>query len=298
MNWCSERHLAAVARALLGPRAALTKGEYQLLGPNCSADISPVELRAVHARIKAGHDPLGEGFTAVRSPSDRRNDGAVYTPTAIVESMVAWTRDNCCPTRIVDPGAGSGRFILKAARVFPRARLVAIEKDPLAALMLRANAIVLGVAKRLEVIVSDYRDITLPEIEGTTLFIGNPPYVRHHDIEDHWKAWFSETARELGVKASTLAGLHIHFFVQTLKLARPGDAGVFVTSAEWLDVNYGRTLRLLLAAASIVACTHRQTDGRSQRPYTWVPSSMGTCRRVLEVVDDNPSWPRKTARAH
>jgi hypothetical protein len=113
--------------------------------------------------------------------------------------------------------------------------------------MLRANAMVLGIAKRLKVIVSDYRDVTLPEIEGTTLFIGNPPYVRHHDMEDHWKAWFSETAGEFGVKASTLAGLHIHFFVQTLKLACPGDAGVFVTSAEWLDVNYGRTLRHLLA---------------------------------------------------
>ena len=247
MNWRSERHLAAVARALLGPRATLTKGEYQLLGPDYSVDISSVELRAIRARIKAGHDPLGEGFAEVRSASARRNDGAVYTPTAIVGSMVAWARDTCDPTRIVDPGAGSGRFILRAAGAFPRARLVAIEKDPLAALMLRANAVVFGVAKRLHVIVADYRDIKLPQIPGTTLFIGNPPYVRHHDIETHWKAWFSETAGKFGVKASTLAGLHIHFFVQTLKLACAGDAGVFVTSAEWLDVNYGHTLRLLLA---------------------------------------------------
>src|SRR3546814_7837150 len=49
-----------------------------------------------------------------------------------------------------------------------------------------------------------------------------------------------------GVKASKLAGLHIHFYVRTLELARTGDYGVFITSSEWLDVNYGATLRNLL----------------------------------------------------
>src|SRR3546814_10278304 len=43
-----------------------------------------------------------------------------------------------------------------------------------------------------------------------------------------------------------LAGLHIHFYVRTLELARTGDYGVFITSSEWLDVNYGATLRNLL----------------------------------------------------
>src|SRR5690606_9889165 len=32
-----------------------------------------------------------------------------------------------------------------------------------------------------------------------------------------------------------------------LEHARPGDLGVFVTAAEWLDVNYGRLVRELLA---------------------------------------------------
>src|SRR5262249_30134431 len=45
---------------------------------------------------------------------------------------------------------------------------------------------------------------------------------------------------------SRLAGLHVHFFLATLAHAAPGDTGVFVTAAEWLDVNYGRALRELL----------------------------------------------------
>jgi hypothetical protein len=41
--------------------------------------------------------------------------------------------------------------------------------------------------------------------------------------------------------------MHVHFYVRTLELARHGDLGAFITSAEWLDVNYGSALRQLLA---------------------------------------------------
>ena len=86
------------------------------------------------------------------------------------------------PTRIVDTRTGSGRFLAAAADRFPQANLVAVESDPVAALMLRATAATRGFEERLSVKVADYRRIRLPGIEGRTLFIGNPPYVRHHDI--------------------------------------------------------------------------------------------------------------------
>ncbi len=50
-----------------------------------------------------------------------------------------------------------------------------------------------------------------------------------------------------GLRASRLAGLHIHFFLKSLELARPGDYGAYMTAAEWLDVNYGSVLRHALA---------------------------------------------------
>lgn len=163
--------------------------------------------------------------------------------------MVQWAADEpgALPARIVDPGAGSGRFIAAAARAFPNAQLVAIEIDPLAAMLLRVNAIIAGFAERLTIHVADYRTIELPTISGRTLFIGNPPYVRHHQISERAKAWFSQTANRLGLKASKLAGLHIHFFIRTRELARSGDFGAFITSSEWMDVNYGSVLRQLLA---------------------------------------------------
>ena len=161
--------------------------------------------------------------------------------------MTAWAAAEGAPFRVVDAGAGSGRFLIAAAQHFQKAKLIGVESDPVAALMLRANLTARGLAKRATVVVGDYRKTELPKTRGKTLFIGNPPYVRHHLINETDKQWFANAAASFGVLASKLAGLHIHFFVRTMQLAKPGDFGVFITSAEWLDVNYGATLRELLA---------------------------------------------------
>ncbi|HXE06099.1 MAG TPA: DUF6035 family protein, partial [Bryobacteraceae bacterium] len=198
-------------------------------------------------QIRMGNDPLGDAFVQLRSPEQRRPLGATYTPEIIVAAMIRWAAEHEAPTRIIDPGAGSGRFVLAAADVFPDAKLVAIERDPLAALMLRANLAVRGLLPRATIIVGDYCTAPIGRVHGPSLFIGNPPYVRHHQIDAASKSWFGEAAKALDVPASKLSGLHIHFYLRTAQLAKRGDFGTFITSSEWLDVNYGKTLRHLLA---------------------------------------------------
>jgi adenine-specific DNA-methyltransferase len=241
----TERELAALAAALIG-KARLTAHERRLV-PR-SMKFPTRKLAGIRGLIRAGDDPLGEFFSRIRSPEARRAQGATYTPKAIVDAMIAWAADETTPPqRIVDAGAGSGRFLMVAAKAFPAAELIAVEIDPLASLLVRANAAVLGFSRRLTIELVDYRALTLPAIDGPTLFIGNPPYVRHHDITPKWKAWFGDAARSFGITASGLAGLHVHFFVKTRQLAQPGDYGAFITAAEWLDVNYGSVLRRMLA---------------------------------------------------
>ena len=123
---------------------------------------------------------------------------------------------------------------------------MAVEVDPLAALIARGNLAAAGLSNRSSVVVSDYRALELARVEGRTLFVGNPPYVRHHQIDPAWKAWLTVTARRRGLSASQLAGLHVHFFLATLEHASPGDMGVFITASEWLDTNYGGLVRSLL----------------------------------------------------
>ncbi len=204
------------------------------------------QLSSLREWIRSGDDPLGEAFCALRSAAERREKGATYTPGPIVRSMVEWAKDRGTPQRIVDPGTGSARFLLQAGQTFRQASLIGVEVDPLAALVARANLAVAGFAKRSRIILGDYRRFHEP-ISATTLYIGNPPYVRHHQIDRKWKEWLSDEAAKLGHKASQLAGLHVHFFLATARNARPGDFGAFITAAEWLDVNYGSLVRSLLA---------------------------------------------------
>jgi hypothetical protein len=162
--------------------------------------------------------------------------------------MISWAAGiEPAPGRVIDPGVGSGRFLSAAADRFPNAKLIGVDIDPLALLIARANAVVRGYAHRLHLELGDYRSADLAPCQGRTVYIGNPPYVRHHNISEHWKAWFAATARCFGLKASKLAGLHIHFFLRTRQIAKAGDYGAFITAAEWLDVNYGSTLRGILA---------------------------------------------------
>jgi SAM-dependent methyltransferase len=258
--------LIAACLALIGPqvhRDALSPGEREVAAGIAPAPPGP-GLTALRSEIESGGDPLGMAFARLRAAKQRRSLGATYTPHEIVKAMLAWTARQAgdAPVRVVDPGAGSGRFLLAAAECFPEAALVGIEIDPVAALMLRANLSVRGLMHRSSVLVGDYRANELPPKSGRTLFIGNPPYLRHHGIAPVWKDWYAATARRFGVEASRLAGLHLHFFLRTLELAKPGDLGCFVTAAEWLDVNYGAALRLLLAT-SLGMTSLRQLDPKA-----------------------------------
>jgi hypothetical protein len=159
--------------------------------------------------------------------------------------MLEWATTEHTPHRVVDPGTGSGRYLLQSAKRIKKATLVGIESDPLTAILARANLAVCGHAHRSQVIVGDYRSVVLGEISGRTLYIGNPPYVRHHLLDTKWKEWLTSKARERGLLASQLAGLHVYFFLATVLKAKPRDYGTFITAAEWLDVNYGSLVREL-----------------------------------------------------
>ncbi len=239
----SEAELAGLALALGAVDVPGWSESEKALALAAAPPPSPLIFTSREA-IAAGDDPLGDAFCTVRSPSDRRPSGATYTPRAIVAAMTEWGASKPI-ARVVDPGAGSGRFIVAAGRRFRAAQLVAVENDPLASLILRAHVATAGLANRVSVVTDDYRNLRLPECSGSTLFIGNPPYVRHHLIEPRWKSWLVDTAGIFKLSASQLAGLHVHFFLATAVYGRPGDGGALITAAEWLDVNYGSLVRKL-----------------------------------------------------
>ncbi|MCQ3806953.1 MAG: class I SAM-dependent methyltransferase [Acidimicrobiia bacterium] len=245
---CDERMLCAAAWMLTrgGALVELSEAEASLVRDARDTPTSGT-LETWRTQIRAGGDPLGNALMRLRSAERRRGLGATYTPEALVQPMSEWLAGFGNPGRVVDPGAGSGRFLCAVGPLLPESELVAVELDPLAALITRANLTVLGLDMRSRLHVCDYRSLRLSSVSFPTAFIGNPPYVRHHSIPPEWKDWLRRSAADLGLKVSALAGMHVHFLLATAHLARVGDFGVFVTSSEWLDVAYGQLARELVA---------------------------------------------------
>lgn len=198
--------------------------------------------RRVRLAIREGADPLGSVFCELRSPLERRALGAFYTSPSIVDPMISWAFAQN-PERLVDPGCGSGRFAVAAAKRSRALNIIAIDLDPLATLLTRASLAAVG-AKNCRVLQGDYLTTSIPHVVGRTAFVSNPPYIRHHDLDAATKAHALVLAMKAGHTVSGLAGLHALFYLATLsKHGKTCDVGSFVTSAEWLDVGYGSVIR-------------------------------------------------------
>lgn len=243
----SEADLVAMTLALGATEAGgpMSAAELALVRSVAGQSVDARQVADIRSHIMAGADPLGDAFSGLRPPDTRREHGATYTPAPIVRTMVEWAANTRTPSRVVDPGVGSARFLALAGARFPDAELIGIDIDPLAALMARANLAVSGCGKRARIILGDYRRFN-EQVDGSTLYIGNPPYVRHHQIAAPWKEWLASEAAKMKLSASKLAGLHVYFFLATASSAKPKDFGAFITASEWLDVNYGALVRSLM----------------------------------------------------
>jgi hypothetical protein len=243
----SERELIEAALAL-GARdvRAWSRAELEYVEKIGAKRRPATAVADLKREIRRGGDPLGDAYTTLRSPEERRPHGATYTPQSIVDAMVEWAAGDGTLGRVVDPGTGSGRFLVAAGRRFRRVPLIGVEITTLGSILARGHLAAAGLADRSTICTCSYHDFAAPTIEAKTLYVGNPPYVRHHQLPAMWKDWLAKTARAQGLNASQLAGLHVHFFLATAARASRGDIGAFITSAEWLDVNYGSLVRKLL----------------------------------------------------
>lgn len=205
--------------------------------------VTPAVVSELRAAIRAGGDPLGDALTALRTREERRVLGSFFTPPELVAPIVRWAL-RLRPYMVVDPGCGSGRFAVEVARRNPDMRIVAIDADPLATLVARANLAAVG-ARWASVENVDFLGYELRRGPGRVAFIGNPPFVRHHHMRYRDKVRGARIAEEARHPSLLTAGLHALFFAQTRVCGEDDDIGCYVTSAEWLDNTSGGIVRKL-----------------------------------------------------
>jgi len=123
-------------------------------------------------------------------------------------------------TRVLDLGAGDGRFAFSGT--YQTYEGVEIDRRRVKGLELPTNAhIHVGCA------------FVFPG-DRYSLCIGNPPYVRHHDLEEKWRDKTAAHLSEiLGVQISRKANLYIYFLALALLKTRPDGLVAMIVPLEW-----------------------------------------------------------------
>jgi hypothetical protein len=80
--------------------------------------------------------------------------------------------------------------------------------------------------------------------EGFALAVGNPPYVRHHDLEPEWRDRIaSDISRRTGIELNRKCNLYVYFlFLSLLKTSSSGLVALIVPY-EWLSRPSSASLR-------------------------------------------------------
>jgi methylase of polypeptide subunit release factors len=277
----SDAEADPLARAL-GPEA-MARVHEEVSGADGSVYTEPGEVRFMARRALAEH--LCAAFPeAPALPREKafRLAGATDRTLARAASRLSAAERRAAAERLrslraIDPACGAGAFLLGLVEEIARLG-GALGMGDAATLRARAvsqsvsgldvDAAALDIARlRLERAAPGARprliaaDALLDEASagapprGFDLVIGNPPYVRQERIGRHSglgagaKRALETAARERWGRRLGLSGradLYVYFFLEGLRLLRPGGTLVFLTSHAWLDLDYGAALRAFL----------------------------------------------------
>lgn len=152
-----------------------------------------------------------EALGARHRPLNVSTLGQVFTPPAVVQHMLALRQNS---GSVLEPSCGDGAF----SRHIPGC--LSIEKDPLICPLGALNC-----------------DFFSYVPNGTfDTIIGNPPYVRHQDIDPGTRARLEMTFFD------GRANLYLFFIKRCVELLRPGGELIFITPRDFLKATSARKL--------------------------------------------------------
>ena len=190
---------------------------------------------------------LQNALDAKKTIESRRKLGQFSTPFELAHDIVSFglsLHDESIPLTFFDPAFGTGVFyssLIALAGTDKIAYAKGIELDEHYGLPSQNLWSDTGINIQIA-------DFTKLQAEKKCNFvICNPPYVRHHLIENAEKKRIKEkTYRNSGENISGLAGLYCHFLLQSYQwMEEDGIAGWLIPS-EFMDVNYGKDIKHFL----------------------------------------------------
>lgn len=195
---------------------------------------------------------------AVKSQEERNRLGQFATPTALARDILAYAARMLPATekiRFFDPAIGTGSFFSALRATVPKTRIaeaLGYEVDP----HYGKPSAALWKNEGLTIRQSDFTK-AVPAARFNVV-ICNPPYVRHHHLENGHKGRLQFlTERASGMKLSGLAGLYCHFLGLSQAWMADGAVAAWLIPSEFMDVNYGQAVKRYLINRVTLLHIHR-----------------------------------------
>ena len=205
---------------------------------------------------------LQASLDAEKTQAERNRCGQFATPTALANDILVFAR-KLMPAktslRFLDPGFGTGSFYSALLNTFPHDGITAAEGFEIDQ-HYGAPAVKLWKETPLKIHHADFtREIPpVSDDKRFNLVICNPPYVRHHHVENGEKKRLQEQSKDTcGISIDGLAGLYCYFLcLSHAWLAEDGLAGWLIPS-EFMDVRYGEAIKRYLLDKVTLLRIHR-----------------------------------------
>ncbi len=204
---------------------------------------------------------LQEELDAGKTQRERNRMGQFATPTGLAADILRYARGHLGKNkkvRFIDPAIGTGSFYSALRDAFPESRIDAALGYEIDA-HYGTPAARLWEGTGLDIRLEDFTEAVAPqESQGFNLLICNPPYVRHHHIVNGEKRRLrARTQVACGVEINGLAGLYCYFLGLSHAWMTSGGLAGWLIPSEFMDVNYGRSVKRYLLDKVRLLHVHR-----------------------------------------
>ena len=209
---------------------------------------------------------------------ERNRLGQFATPWPIASQMLAHAAaatQHFSEIRFLDPAIGTGVFysaLLEAVNPEQISTSTGYEIDE----QFTTAARKLWADTGLKVMQRDFTKADpKPREPKPNLIICNPPYVRHHYIDQTQKEFLATKLQRQGYMGLTgLAGLYAYFVALTHPWMEEGALAGWLIPSEFMDVNYGEGIRQYLTNRVTLHHIHRFDPENSQFEDALVSSAI------------------------
>lgn len=180
---------------------------------------------------------------------NRKQLGQYYTPREVAQALTDWAILGS-DTAVLDPSFGGCAFLYAALQVLrqrgveqPGRQVYGVDIDPGARAYL--GPLLRAGGRADQFVTADFFEIRPDDMEGAPFgaVVGNPPYTRHHLIDDaaHEKA--VDSLAEAGLKIPGRASYWAFFVLHSLRFLRPNGRLVMVLPGSFIHADYAVPVR-------------------------------------------------------